>query len=176
MELPQEKLIASTRRVCQEDARLLAAMLYGSFTRREADRYSDIDCMLFFEDEFLAAVDPRVWIEQIAPVELQRGEMARSLEILKIVQDDLLRMARMLEGTAQTWITPTKALEEELTVDSYRSFQRCTARLDRDEISTAYQYSWEWGIQMLAALAGDYGFKLNRGLIDKISLHFKFSQ
>ena len=39
-------MIERLRALCQEDERLEAAMLYGSFARQEADQFSDIDAML----------------------------------------------------------------------------------------------------------------------------------
>ena len=68
--LPQEEMIERLRRTCQKDARLVAGMLYGSFTRSERDAFSDIEGVLFFEDEALAEIDPTAWIGQIAPVRL----------------------------------------------------------------------------------------------------------
>ena len=68
--LRQEEMIARLREVCQRDRRLVAAMLYGSFTQGEGDEFSDIECLLYFDDASLAEVDPRRWIAQIAPVAL----------------------------------------------------------------------------------------------------------
>ena len=61
--LPQEEMIGRLRHICQQDARLLAAMHYGSITRQEADQYSDLDIMLFFEDGAVAIVDQKDWLE-----------------------------------------------------------------------------------------------------------------
>lgn len=68
--LPQERMIERLRDACRRDERVLAAMLYGSFPLREADRFSDIDCMLYFEEDRLPKVDQRAWVEQIAPVDV----------------------------------------------------------------------------------------------------------
>jgi lincosamide nucleotidyltransferase len=68
--LPQNELIARLEQLCREDDRLLAAMHYGSYTRGEADRYSDLDIMLYFAEEALVGIDHRAWLGQIAPVEL----------------------------------------------------------------------------------------------------------
>ena len=46
-----EELIARLAQIYRQDDRLLAAMHYGSYTRGEADQYSDLDIMLFFVDE-----------------------------------------------------------------------------------------------------------------------------
>ena len=41
-----------------------------SFARGEGDRYSDLDCQLYFQEEALAEVDQLAWISQIAQVGL----------------------------------------------------------------------------------------------------------
>ncbi|MBN2303185.1 MAG: Lnu(F)/Lnu(G) family lincosamide nucleotidyltransferase [Anaerolineae bacterium] len=68
--LPQEHMIERVRALCRDDARLQAAMMYGSFSYGEADAFSDIEFLLFFADEVFEQVEPRVWLDQIAPVEL----------------------------------------------------------------------------------------------------------
>jgi lincosamide nucleotidyltransferase B/F len=68
MPLPQEQLIARVRALCHDDARLDAAMMYGSFVYGEGDAYSDIEFLFFFTDEAFPTIEPRAWLEQIAPV------------------------------------------------------------------------------------------------------------
>jgi lincosamide nucleotidyltransferase B/F len=260
--LPQEMMIERLRRLCQQDARLEAAMLYGSFTRQEADQFSDIDCVLFFKDETLAGVNPAMWASQIAPVELYyvnefgngvaifdnliraefhfdgasdmahieawrgnvwfpsleatllldrtgrltehlqsllapmpshdtpedvmslchnflnwmlfgsnvlfRGEHARALEILRLIGDYLLRMARLLEGRSEHWITPTKALEQELSPSAYERYRACTAPLEADSLRVAYLAAWEWGNELLTRLAQRHQLDLSGDLIHKL--------
>ncbi|HET9927337.1 MAG TPA: hypothetical protein VFQ09_00910 [Rubrobacter sp.] len=57
--LQQEAMIERTRSVCRQDARLAAAMMYGSFAQGEGDGYSDIEFILFFKDEELEGLDRR---------------------------------------------------------------------------------------------------------------------
>jgi lincosamide nucleotidyltransferase B/F len=66
--LYQEELIARVREVCAADEGLNAALMYGSFAAGEADAHSDIEFWLFFTPQRRAALDPRAWCEQIAPV------------------------------------------------------------------------------------------------------------
>jgi len=68
--LKQEAMIERTRHVCQEDERLVAAMMYGSFAQGEGDGYSDIEFILFFEDEELESLDQEEWVSRISPVGL----------------------------------------------------------------------------------------------------------
>ena len=68
--LQQQSMIERTRRVCQEDERLVAAMMYGSFAQDEGDEFSDIEFILFFEDDKLAILDQEEWVGKISPVGL----------------------------------------------------------------------------------------------------------
>src|ERR671916_1728482 len=67
--LQQEAMIERVRRLCGEDERLLAAMMYGSFAQRMGDEFSDIEFILFFENP-LDVGDQERWVSRIAPVEL----------------------------------------------------------------------------------------------------------
>ena len=68
--LQQETMIGRTRRVCREDERLAAAMMYGSFAQGEGDGFSDIEFILFFRDEELEGLDQEEWVSRISPVGL----------------------------------------------------------------------------------------------------------
>jgi lincosamide nucleotidyltransferase len=68
--IEQQRMIERVRQLCREDERLVAALMYGSFTRGEGDAYSDIEFVLFFRDDAHSKVDPREWVGRIAPVEI----------------------------------------------------------------------------------------------------------
>jgi lincosamide nucleotidyltransferase len=68
--LQQEAMIERVRRVCREDERLAAAMMYGSFAQGEGDELSDIEFILFFDDDAAAGVDQEEWVSRVSPVEL----------------------------------------------------------------------------------------------------------
>ncbi|HVF98542.1 MAG TPA: nucleotidyltransferase domain-containing protein [Chloroflexia bacterium] len=68
--IEQREMIERVRQICREDPRLVAALMYGSFTRGEGDAYSDIEFVLFFRDEEIGEVDQLEWVRQIAPVEM----------------------------------------------------------------------------------------------------------
>jgi lincosamide nucleotidyltransferase B/F len=42
--------------------------MYGSFTKGEGDRYSDIEFWRFFNTEKLSDIDQEQWIKDIAPI------------------------------------------------------------------------------------------------------------
>lgn len=81
-----------------------------------------------------------------------RGEAARGLEILHLVQDYLLRMARLLQGQTAHWVTPTRALEQEILPASYARLRDCTAPLASPSLWRAYAAAWDWGSEMMAEL------------------------
>jgi len=62
----QLRLIESVRARCLEDARLDAALMYGSFAEGTGDTHSDIEFWLFFTDP--AVVDAAEWCESVAPL------------------------------------------------------------------------------------------------------------
>ena len=68
--LPQEQMIESVRRLCREDGAIVAAAMYGSFTRGEGDEFSDIEFHLFVDDSSYGGFDLEAWIRRIAPVDV----------------------------------------------------------------------------------------------------------
>ena len=261
--LQQEAMIERVRRVCQEDERLVAAMMYGSFAQGEGDWFSDIELILFFDDDALGDLDQEEWVARISPVELYfvneygnetaifdnlvrgevhfdrasdvarideswkdtdwlptledtlvldrtgelarrlelvvgpppdrdtpelaqfvcncfvnwllfgsnllvRGELARALNLLGIVQDQLLYMVRMVEGSTERWFNPAKLLEENVSPDTYARYAASTASLDRDDIRRAYISAWGWGREMMAALSERHGLLVPATFLEKL--------
>ncbi|HET9172895.1 MAG TPA: hypothetical protein VFN97_25940 [Actinospica sp.] len=68
MTLPQLELIDRVKAACRADRGLDAALMYGSFTKDEADEHSDIEFWLFFTDAARRRLDPAAWCARIAPV------------------------------------------------------------------------------------------------------------
>ncbi|MDQ4127783.1 MAG: nucleotidyltransferase domain-containing protein [Actinomycetota bacterium] len=250
--LQQEAMIERVRDVCQSDERLAAAMMYGSFAQGEGDELSDIEFILFFEDEALRNLDQEEWVSRISPVELYfvneygngtaifddlirgefhfdraseisrideswkdsdwlptlgdtlvldrtgeltrrlglvvgpppdrdtperarsvcarfvnwllfgsnlmvRGELARAMNLLGIVRDQLLYMVRILEGSTERWFNPGKLLEENISEEAYARYAACTARLQREDLTLAYLAAWAWGREMITALSERHG-------------------
>jgi len=99
---------------------------------------------------------------------LSRGEYARALEILTLIHDNLLRLARIEEGQTERWISPTKALEKDISPAAYRRFQACTAALDHAALQSAYWACWDWGYEMLVILGRRYELAPLAGLMARI--------
>jgi lincosamide nucleotidyltransferase len=68
--LTQEGMIERVRELCDQEERVVSAMMYGSFALGEGDRFSDIEFYLFFEDEALGDLKEQAWVAQIAPLAL----------------------------------------------------------------------------------------------------------
>lgn len=67
---PQSTIISRVRDLCRTDDRVVAALMYGSFTKGEADAYSDVEFVIFVEDDALADFDTLAWLNRVAPVAL----------------------------------------------------------------------------------------------------------
>jgi lincosamide nucleotidyltransferase len=63
-------MIEKVRELCNQDERLVATLMYGSFALGQGDRFSDIEFYLFFEDEALRSLEEEAWVCQIAPLDL----------------------------------------------------------------------------------------------------------
>src|SRR5918998_5244613 len=68
--LQQEVMIEKVRELCQQDERVVAALMYGSFALGQGDRFSDIEFYMFFADKTLDDLEEEAWVGQIAPLEL----------------------------------------------------------------------------------------------------------
>ena len=66
--LRQLELIERVRALCAAEPGLDAALMYGSFTKDEADEHSDIEFWLFFTKAARARLDPAAWCARVAPV------------------------------------------------------------------------------------------------------------
>jgi len=61
------------------------------------------------------------------------------------------------------------ALEQDLSPAAYARFAACTAAPDGQSLRRAYICAWEWGQELMAALAPRYGSALPEPLMEKIT-------
>ncbi len=73
-----------------------------------------------------------------------RGELARSLDLLGIVQDQLLQMVRVSEYSTEHHFNPSNLLEKDISEASYARYGTCTAELDEGALWSAYLSLWFW--------------------------------
>jgi lincosamide nucleotidyltransferase len=66
--LIQQQMIARVRQLCQEDPRVIGALMYGSFTKGEGDAFSDIEFCIYLGEDAYPGFEPTDWVAQVAPV------------------------------------------------------------------------------------------------------------
>lgn len=107
--------------------------------------------------------DVRAFIESREPARM-RGETlslviaacdddVRAHMLLGILDAYLLRLARLQHNALTHWATPSQALEHELPPDAVHRYRKCTASADPTELETALLVTWEWGQELITALA-----------------------
>jgi lincosamide nucleotidyltransferase len=99
---------------------------------------------------------------------LARGELARALDLLGIVQNQLLRMIRVSERSTEHWFNPSKLLEKDISEASYARYVACTANLDERALWSAYLSAWTWGKELMPSLAEEQGIALPTTLLDRL--------
>ena len=104
---------------------------------------------------------------------LKRGEYARALAFLALVHGHLLQAARLVEGKTANWLPPSRRLEEDVSVASYKRFSTCTAALDAEQLVWAYRSTWEWSRELMAELSARHAFPLPDSLLTKLDRYLK---
>lgn len=64
----QKRMIESFREKCHQDERIVSALMFGSFTTGEGDRFSDIEFAVFLRDESFDEFEQRPWLDTVSPV------------------------------------------------------------------------------------------------------------
>jgi predicted nucleotidyltransferase len=62
--LEQVTMIEKVRELCEQDERVMGALMYGSFALGQGDRFSDIEFYLFFQERVLDEADEEAWVAQ----------------------------------------------------------------------------------------------------------------
>jgi lincosamide nucleotidyltransferase B/F len=103
--LPQEVMIERVRELCDQDGRLVSALMYGSFALGQGDRFSDIEFYLFFESAALEGLDEEAWVSQIAPLGLYYvNEFGNGTAIFEnLVRGEFHFEAASNEGLVDSW-------------------------------------------------------------------------
>jgi len=115
--LPQEKMVEKVRRLCEQDNRVIAAVMYGAFTKNEGDEFSDIEFYLFFKEDAIDQLDFEAWLSQITPLEVFFvDEFGNSVAIF----ENLIRgefhfekasaMAQLSNWKQNVWVSDVKSM------------------------------------------------------------------
>jgi lincosamide nucleotidyltransferase len=99
---------------------------------------------------------------------LARGELARALDLLGIVQDQLLRMIRVSERSTEHWFNPSKFLEKDISKTAYTRYTTCTAVLNEASLRDAYDSAWSWGRELMSVLAERHEVALPGRILDRL--------
>lgn len=99
---------------------------------------------------------------------LNRGEIAGALALLGRVHVDVLKAARMVEGSTVHWLSPSRHLEDDISPESYERFRTCTAALAEPDLRAAYVATWRWARELMEVLAGGHELALPQGLLSQI--------
>lgn len=263
--LLQEKLIKRIKEKCENHPSISACMMYGSFTKGEGDRYSDVEFYIFLKNEAFEYFSSSNWISDIALYDLHflnefdtevvvfsnlirgefhflaesnieviksfkntgvfpdtesmflyditgklkacldhlkgdgparmtdanvnfafnnfvnawlmgvnvlnRGELARSLECLSIVQRYVLSLIRIREKTVERWLNSTKNLEDDLSVKAYGEYASMTSTLNEGGLNTAYTHALDVVEDLIGELAADYNFDIDLAFLIKLRSH-----
>jgi lincosamide nucleotidyltransferase len=132
--LQQEVMIEKVRELCEEDERIVAALMYGSFALGQGDSFSDIEFYLFFDDEALEGLEEEAWASRIAPLELYYvNEFGNGTAIFEnLVRGEFHFEAASNVGLVDGWETAWfPALESAVLVDKRGELSRRVSRLVR---------------------------------------------
>jgi lincosamide nucleotidyltransferase B/F len=132
--LQQEVMIEKVRALCERDERVVAALMYGSFTLGQGDRFSDIEFYLFFEDEALEGLDEEAWVGQIALLELYYvNEFGNATAIFEnLIRGEFHFEAASRMGLVDSWQTTWfPSLESAVLVDKAGELSPRVSRIVR---------------------------------------------
>src|SRR3712207_4401623 len=99
---------------------------------------------------------------------LARGELARALDLLGIVRDQLLRMVRVSERSTEHWFNPSKFLEKDIFKIAYNRYTTCTAVLSEASLRNVYDSAWSWGKELMPVLAEKHEVALPKAILERL--------
>ncbi len=99
---------------------------------------------------------------------LNRGESAGALALLGRLHVDVLKAARMIEGSTVHWLSPSRHLEDDISPESYERFRSCTAALGEPGLRAAYMATWRWARELMDVLVARHELALPHGLLSQI--------
>ncbi|MGY5132555.1 nucleotidyltransferase domain-containing protein [Streptomyces nigrescens] len=109
------------------------------------------------------------WTLMLAHV-LARGEVARAHALLHtVIAPQQLQLCRLLRDSTAHWLTPSRALEQDLpTIDRHRYVSTTAAARDQD-VHTAAHNSWCWSRDLATEAADRWPIHLPHPLHEQIS-------
>ncbi|WP_060954435.1 hypothetical protein [Streptomyces hygroscopicus] len=109
------------------------------------------------------------WTLMLAHV-LARGEIARAHALLHtIIAPQQLQFCRLLRNSTAHWLTPSRALEQDLPDTDRHRYVATTAVARDQDVRTAARNSWRWSRDLASEAADRWAIHLPHELHEQIS-------
>ncbi|MFC5229127.1 MULTISPECIES: nucleotidyltransferase domain-containing protein [Streptomyces] len=109
------------------------------------------------------------WTLMLAHV-LARGETARAHALLHtVIAPQQLQLCRLLRGSTAHWLTPSRALEQDLPAADRDRYTATTAAAREPEVRQAARNSWHWSRDLTTEAATRWTLRVPVRLHDRIS-------
>ncbi|MER8225618.1 nucleotidyltransferase domain-containing protein [Streptomyces sp. NPDC094143] len=109
------------------------------------------------------------WTLMLAHV-LARGEIARAHALLHtVIAPQQLQLCRLLRDSTAHWLTPSRALEQDLPDTDRHRYVATTAAARDQDVRTAARNSWRWSRDLAAEAADRWAIHLPHELHEQIS-------
>ncbi|MEV5156386.1 nucleotidyltransferase domain-containing protein [Streptomyces werraensis] len=109
------------------------------------------------------------WTLMLAHV-LARGEIARAHALLHtVIAPQQLQLCRLLRNSTAHWLTPSRALEQDLPDTDRHRYASTTAAARDQDVRTAARNSWRWSRDLAAEAADRWTIHLPYELHEQIS-------
>ena len=99
---------------------------------------------------------------------LHRGEYARAWALLGRAHEPLLKLVRLSERRTDHWPTPSRALEDDLSIFARVRYQGCTGSAEPDALCAAYRATWQWGRELFATVGGPLGVDAPVAIVEDV--------
>ncbi|NEY33704.1 nucleotidyltransferase domain-containing protein [Streptomyces sp. PRKS01-65] len=108
------------------------------------------------------------WTLMLAHV-LNRGEIARAHALLHtVIAPQQLQLCRLLRGSTAHWLTPSRALEQDLPASDQERYTATTCAARDLDVRTAARDSWSWSRDLSAEAAARWSLRLPERLHEEI--------
>lgn len=108
------------------------------------------------------------WTLMLAHV-LERGETARAHALMhSVVAPQQLQLCRLLRGSTTHWLTPSRALEQDLPAADRDRYVATTAPAVLPAVRTAARAGWQWSRELAGEAAARWGTEVPTALHEEI--------
>ncbi|MFB1048119.1 nucleotidyltransferase domain-containing protein [Streptomyces chrestomyceticus] len=108
------------------------------------------------------------WTLMLAHV-LERGETARAHALMHtVVAPQQLQLCRLLRGSTTHWLTPSRALEQDLPAADRDRYTATTAPAVLPAVKTAARAGWQWSRELAVEAAARWGTEVPTALHEEI--------